>query len=255
MELLRNIVRVGNSAGVILPKEWYGGQAKVVLLQKPISIEKDVLEILSPYLESILGIYLVGSYARNEQTSGSDVDVIAISKNLKKEITSGKYHISIYTLESIEKTLQDNAMIIAPRLLEAKPILNSSLLDALKQVIAKKFVFGKYIEETKRVVKINRELLNLDKEHNPKTSESIVYSLMLRLRGIFIIKTILRKEKYSTRLFLKWLEKAQINKREAIMLYNVYKAVRDNQKIKETIKVDLAEKLLIFIEKEVENVK
>lgn len=255
MELVRNIVRVGNSAGVILPKEWYGGKAKVMLLQKPISIKKDVLEILSPYLESILGIYLVGSYARNEQTSDSDVDIIAISKNLKKEITSGKYHISIYTLENIEKTLQDNAIMIAPRLLEARPILNSSLLDVLKQLIAKKFVFSKYLEETKRVIKINQGLLKLDKEQTTPASESIVYSLMLRLRGIFIIKTILKKEKYSTRLFLKWLEKANMSRKEAIILYNVYKAIRDNQKIKETVRVDLAEKLLKFIEKEVENVK
>jgi predicted nucleotidyltransferase len=255
MELVRNIVRVGNSAGVILPKDWYGGQAKVVLMQKPISIKKDVLEILSPYLESILGIYLVGSYARNEQTSDSDVDVIAISKNLKKEIISGKYHISVYTLESIEKTLQDNAITIAPRLLEARPILNTSLLDALKQLITKKFVFSKYLEETKRVIKINHGLLKLDQEQATPASESIVYSLILRLRGIFIIKTILRKEKYSTRLFLKWLEKANMSRKEAIILYNVYKAIRDNQKIKETVRVDLAEKLLRFVEKEMENVK
>jgi hypothetical protein len=150
--------------------------------------------------------------------------------------------------------LETKQMIPVMTDLKPGPIIIDTL-DALKQLIAKKFVFGKYLEETKRVIKINRELLKLDKEQATSASESIIYSLMLRLRGIFIIKTILGKEKYSTPLFLKWLEKANMGRKEAIILYNVYKAIRDNQKIKETVRVDLAEKLLRFIEKEVENVK
>ena len=45
MELIKNTIRVGNSAGVLLPKEFLNTQVKVVL--QPLNIEKDVIEILS----------------------------------------------------------------------------------------------------------------------------------------------------------------------------------------------------------------
>jgi len=41
MELIKNTIRVGNSAGVLLPKEFLNTQVKVVL--QPLNIEKDVI--------------------------------------------------------------------------------------------------------------------------------------------------------------------------------------------------------------------
>ena len=75
-ELIKPIVKFGNSAGVILPREWLNGKAKIELVEKPLNINKDILEILEPYFNDIQGIYLVGSYARGEQTQESDIDVL-----------------------------------------------------------------------------------------------------------------------------------------------------------------------------------
>ena len=75
---VKKIVKVGNSAGVVLPREWYGGEARVELIKRPMNIQEDVLKILRPHLPNILGIYIVGSYARGEQTSESDVDILVI---------------------------------------------------------------------------------------------------------------------------------------------------------------------------------
>ena len=55
-ELIKPIVRVGNSAGIVLPREWLNGKAKVELIEKPIDIKRDILEILEPYLEDVVGI-------------------------------------------------------------------------------------------------------------------------------------------------------------------------------------------------------
>ena len=44
MELIKNTIRVGNSAGVLLPKEFLNTQVKIVL--QPLNIEKDILDIL-----------------------------------------------------------------------------------------------------------------------------------------------------------------------------------------------------------------
>ena len=75
-ELVKQVVRVGNSAGVILPREWLNAKAKVKLVGEPLNIKKNVLEILAPYLGDVIGIYIVGSYAREEETERSDVDVL-----------------------------------------------------------------------------------------------------------------------------------------------------------------------------------
>ena len=44
MELIKETIRVGNSAGVLLPKEFLNTKVKIVL--QPLNIEKDILEIL-----------------------------------------------------------------------------------------------------------------------------------------------------------------------------------------------------------------
>ena len=71
MELVRKIVRVGNSSGVVLPIEWLNGTAKVELIRKPLNIKKDILEIIDTFLKNVLGVYLTGSYARGEETENT----------------------------------------------------------------------------------------------------------------------------------------------------------------------------------------
>jgi len=245
MELLRNVGRWGNSAGVLLPREWLGSQVKVIFLNRTLDIKREALSILEPYLEDVLGIYLVGSYARGEQEPDSDVDIIALSKKTKKEISSGKYHISLITLESAKKTILKNPILILPRLNEAKVILNSSLLEELKSVKLTKESFKNFIDETKRIIKIDSGFIALDRKQGREIldSVSIIYSLILRLRSVFLIKCLFNKRNYSKKEFLNWLKKGS-NAEESEKTYEVYKAIRDNKKINEKIKIETAEKLL-----------
>ena len=194
-EVVRSIRRWGNSAGVLLPREWLGKEARVILVDRSLEIRKEVFDILSGYLEDILGIYLTGSYARNEQTEESDIDIIAISNKTKKEIISGRYHVSIATLESIKKTLETNPELILPRIDEAKIILNSSLLDELKSKRIGRNSFKGFIEDSRRIIKINRGFVELDKEQGFKDLDSVnvIYSIILRLRGVFLINKLLKK--------------------------------------------------------------
>ena len=251
MELLRNVARWGNSAGVLLPKEWMGNQVRVIFVDRTLEIKKESLSILEPYLEDILGIYLVGSYARGEQEQDSDIDMIAISKETKKEIISGKYNISIITLESAKKTLEKNLLLILPRLNEAKVIINSSLLEELKSVKIDKKQFRNFIEESERIIRIDKGLIRLDKEQGSEYIDSeIIYSLILRLRGIFLIKTLIKRKEYFKKEFLKWVNK-EIKEIELEKVYNAYKSIRDNKKTKAIIKIETAENLVMFLEKEV----
>jgi predicted nucleotidyltransferase len=253
--LTRKIVRVGNSAGVILPREWYGGEARIELVKKPLDLKKDILEILMPHLSSILGIYIVGSYARGEQSPESDVDVIVISYNLRKEINSDKYHISIYPLESIRNTIEKSPIMILPRLLEAKALLNESLLEELRNNEVKKVKFKEFAEDTKRIIKINKELIDMEKAQGYIHSKSIIYSLILRLRALFLARGILNRKVYSKKEFKDWLNKEVKDKEGIKKTYLIYENVKNNKRIGAKIKVEipLVEKILSLLEKEVKN--
>src|SRR3989338_11049278 len=132
-ELIKPIVRVGNSAGVLLPKNWINGKARIELIEKPIDIKKDILEILDPYLQNIEGIYLIGSYARGEQTKESDVDVLVITNKINKKIKRGKYELILISKENVESALEKNILPILPLLKEAKPIINSILIKKYRE--------------------------------------------------------------------------------------------------------------------------
>ncbi|MBS3141212.1 nucleotidyltransferase domain-containing protein [Candidatus Woesearchaeota archaeon] len=247
MEILRNVGKWGNSAGVLLPKEWIGKEVTVILIDRTNEIKKEVFDILSPYLEDIIGIYLVGSYARNEPKKNSDIDIMIISQKTKKEIFSGKYSISISPLESIKKTLEKNPLMVYPRLIEAKTILNKSLLEELSSKKPKKKDFYGFIQDTKRIIKINKEALN---QKSKFVQKEVIYSLILRLRGIFIINCILKNKKYTNHDFEKMLEKNNIDCKN---VYEVYSAVKSNKKTKIKINVSEAEKLLELLQLKIKN--
>lgn len=252
MEIIKNVQGWGNSAGVLLPREWLGKEVQIVLIDRTLEIKKEIFNILSEYLYDIIGIYLTGSYARNEQEKESDIDIIAISKNIKKLIISDKYHISIIPIDAVKKSIKKNPISIIPRLIEAKAIMNASLLDELKDVKIEKKSFKEFIAETKRIIQINEGLLNIDLKQKKEflDSNEIIYSIILRLRGIFLIKNILEKEKYSKKSFFKYME-TEINKDEIDKIYRIYRYVRDKKKIKEKVKIEAIEKLLNLLKREV----
>ena len=249
MEIINSVRSWGNGAGVLVPKDWEGKQVRITLMDRTPEIRAEIFKILDKYLYDIIGIYLVGSYARNEQTAESDIDVIAVSNNVKKEIISGKYHISVYPLESVKKTMKNFPVMIYPRILEARPILNENLLNQLKSIKISRDKFKEFLEDTQRIININRGLIELDSEDEYLSSNGVIYSLILRLRAIFIIKSMLSKKKYFNQLFKKWLVQ-NIGKENSEKFYLIYNSVKDNKKVKIKVKISESEKLLDFLEKE-----
>jgi len=252
-ELVKPVIKVGNSAGVLLPREWLNGKAKIELIEKPLNIKKDVLEILDPYLEDIIGIYLVGSYARNEQTKKSDVDILAISEETGRTIISGKYEITIVPFDAILDTLRDYPERIYPKIIDAKAFLNKNLLEKLKEIKFDKDSFKNYISDSKRMIKTGKELIRLDKmEGEVLKSEGVIYSALLRLRALYMIKSVLTDKKYTNKAFRRWiLSKLKIGEVEYEKIYEIYRNVRDSKKVKSKIGINIAEKLNSLLEEEI----
>jgi len=253
-EHIKEVRQVGNSGGVLVPKEWLGKQVKVTLIDRTREIKKEAFKILDPYLKDIYGIYLVGSYSRNEQTRESDVDILVISNKTRKTILSGKYSVEIYTLDGIKNTLKKDPIMVYPRLFEAKALLNEGLLNELKSIKIAASSFKIFFEDCLRAIKINKEFIALDKLDGDtlESVEAVAYSTMLRLRGIYMVKSFLERKPYSNDKFKRWvLDSSEISQSDFDEFYGAYSDVKLNKIPKKRIKIKSAETLINLLEKEV----
>lgn len=249
-EIRRIAVPIGNSSHVILPKDWEGYEISLTKIET--DPKKDILKFLEPYLSDIIGIYLYGSYARKENEKNSDIDVIVI--------TDKKINIEVkkpFDLTQIEKDKLDNFRKINPILFysflfEAETILNNSFLEDFRKEEFNKKYFNEYIKDTTRVIDINQKLLNLDKSEIYVNS-NLIYSLILRLRGVYILETLLKKEKFSNDSFLKLIRNKLAH--DPKIYYDIYRAIRDNKKPEKKIKTEEANKLFDLLNNLLKEIK
>ncbi len=254
-QIRKKVARSGNSGAVWIPKNWLGEEVIVTRLETPkLSLEEEIINIVLPYLRGISGIFLYGSYARKEETKDSDIDVLIIVEHKFKAENTKKFDIEVIEIKKIKEAVQKNPFVYAI-INEAKPVINSALLDELKQ---SKKDFKSFInwfkETTKDSIKSTEELIELDKlESNYLTSYSVIYSLILRLRGVFLISLLLNNKSFSNYLFKKFILK-HISEHEFNKVCKVYRGIRDNKKIENLeIEINTADKLLEVLRKEVEN--
>jgi len=253
IEQIRQTKKWGNSGGILLPREWIGKQVKAILIDRTEEIKKEVFDILSKYLTDIQGIYIIGSYARNEQTKDSDIDIIAVSNNTKRVISSGKYNLQIYTLQGLKNTLKNYPISIYPSLLEAKTIMNQSLLEELKQTKITRSSFTMYLEECKRVLNINKKIVELEsKEGKYLKSLNVIYSAFLRLRGLYLMKFVLEKKNSTKNEFYSWFKKyINLSNESWERALSIYKSIKDNKTIKVQFTIEDTLKILNLIAEKV----
>ena len=122
---IKKTIKVGNSAGVLLPRRLLGSKVKVTILNRPLNVKKDVMKILDDYLEDILGVYILN-------ISKNMVEILAISIDLNEIIHEGKYKVNIVPLDLIKRDVKINPRV-RMKLNEAKIILNKALLFELRK--------------------------------------------------------------------------------------------------------------------------
>ena len=252
-QLVKRVVSSGNGGAVWVPRSWLGEDIVVIRPKKPkLSIAERILRVLVPYLQDVVGVFLYGSYARDEQDSDSDVDVLVVAKNKFTVKKHKKMDIKVVELDKLKETMEKNPIMYLSVIREAKAVVNSSLLDDLKKVKVDYKNFKWFIETAIDHVKSSKEFIELDKLYSEYlASYSVLYSIMLRLRGVFLIKCLIDKKEYSNKLFKKWLLKHNISALEYKTAYGIYRCVRDNKKVKSKIKISIAEDLLNILVREI----
>ncbi len=248
MEITKQIIKVGNGAGVLVPREWLNGTAKVQLIEKPLNIKEDIINILDPYLPNILSVMVVGSYARGEQTQRSDIDVLVITDSIKKTIKKGKYDFILISKDSIEKALENNILPILPMLKEAKPIINASLIRKYAETPLTKKNLAVHTELTKSAMNVVKEHLKLSIMMKEKIiSEGFAYSLGLRMRQVYIVDCLINKKSQSN----KELKKVILKVTGSLGLYEGYLRVKDDKKAQKKLPLEEAQKALAYVIKKI----
>lgn len=254
-QIVKTVVKSGNGGAVWVPKDWLGQEVVVILPEKPkLGLKEKIVHLLEPYLKDIISVGIYGSYARNEQTRKSDIDVLVITKDksIKLDFKGEKLDVVSFPIDKFKTAIQKYPAIFYQMVQEAEPLINSYVFEELKNIRINKESFKNYLKETKEHIKSNRELLELDKIDNTYLkSYSVLYSSILRLRGLFIMKCILKKDKFSNKNFKDWLITKGLNNKEYEVCYIAYRLIRDSKDTKSLkIKIDIAEKALNILEKE-----
>lgn len=254
-EIVKEVMPFGNGSIVYTPKKWVGQTVRVILEGKPLNIKKDALEALQPFLEHVKGIFLHGSFARNEQTPDSDIDVLVVAGRKFKPEKKDKFDFTVIEESILRKELQGkDPFYIYFVLQEAKPILNRALLEELKQIKIDERNFKWLLEEAESALRISEEFLGLDKLQKRKSLDSttVVYSLMLRLRSFFLLHCLLHEGKYSNAGFRAFLQSRGLQKELVEDFYAIYRAERNERKNTVRVSLKSAEMLYLVAKKELE---
>ena len=245
---IKKAVKAGNSSSVILPRAWLHKEVRIELLERtPESVLLDVLNIIKnkiPLID-IIGIYLVGSYARGEETEDSDIDILVVTKHINEpEIKEGIYSITIASKKIIEKKLETNLFPIGQMLKEAKPLLNSDYLSSINIQVTKNNI-NWYLKTTKEKLELIKASLQKIKKIDPR----IIYTLILRIKTLYIIEKLISNKNYSGKEFRDLIDK--IAGKNA---YASYLSVKNNSEEKSLCLKEEAEKLASYLEMQLREV-
>jgi len=254
-KIIRPIIQVGNSSGVILPKEWLNQRAEVHLItNNPMNILSDTLNILNGKVKTneIMGIYVAGSHARKENRLDSDIDIIVITMNIDMTIKKGRYEISVVSKKKLDNYLKENIIHYVPMIAEAKPLLNEYLIKKFLEniKITKKNVEW-YINTTKVSVKENEDLIEISKKLKEiKIGDAVAYSLVLRIRGFYILDCLKDKKLWNNHNFVKMIKK--ISGSDVAYKRYIY-LKKDNNQLKDLLPLEEGEKLLSYLKDKLEH--
>src|SRR4030042_4257438 len=190
--IIKQTREVGTSAGVLLPRNWLNKRVVVTLFEP--SKEKILQDIMNCLFkqnlnEDVKGIYLFGSYSRGDFDFNSDIDILVITGKTNKLINYNNYEILLVSESTFSKNLPNNLNYLS-LLKEIKVIFNKELIDKYRN---KKYKLNikKYLPEIEKISKINKDAVKMCKENNMNIPDGIAYSIILRLRELYLIKCFL----------------------------------------------------------------
>ena len=239
----KEVVPFGNGSMVVTPKKWLGEKVVVVLQETEFDVAAEILDLLKPHLSNVQGVFLYGSFARNEQTENSDIDVLVIADKKFDLPETDRFDVTVSTKDSFIRELgRDSTLFLRQIVSEAKPILNGLLLSELKGIEVNPDMKA-YFEDTLGAFKKTQELLNESRGKEFLESNTAIYSLILRLKGLFSIQCFKKNARFSNKKFSGMLKGHGFSGKTINELLEAYRDERKEKKPKIKVSVRTAEKL------------
>ncbi|MFH1256965.1 MAG: DUF2080 family transposase-associated protein [Candidatus Diapherotrites archaeon] len=257
-EVVKEVVPFGNGSIVYTPKKWVGQTVRVILEGEPLNLRESIMEPLQPFLEHVKGVFLHGSFARNEQSRESDIDVLVVADEKFVPEKKGRLDFTVISEAVLRKELAGKDPFYVYNILqEARPILNESLLKELKGIKIDKRNFKWLLDESESALKIAKEFLELDRQQKRETLDStaIIYTMVLRLKRLFMVQRVLENKKYSNKGFKEFMESKGLAKELVERTHKIYGAERDERKAAESISIQETGQLYEVVENELKKMK
>jgi len=257
MEIIsRKAIKSGNASAVVLPKSWLNKNVKVELVDKnKETILHDVLDIVKSHIDlsEIIGIYLVGSHARGDNEYASDVDILIISEKTDRELIKKEdYEILIVSLNLLNYKLNENLLPIGTMLKEAQPLLNNNFLKGITINVTKNNI-KLYMETTEDRLKIIKSSIDRieNKKPNGKLSDAIAYSLILRLRTLYMIDCLRNKKAYNKNEFIELTKRVS----GSLTAYERYVYSKSNEDSRRVLLLSEGKKLYIYLKEYLQKIR
>jgi predicted nucleotidyltransferase len=218
MIIIKKTREVGKSSGVILPRKWLNRNVMVQLITNSLeTISKEVLDILlkKNILNEVIGIYLAGSYARGEENPYSDVDILVVTSKTNKILKEDNYEITCINEENLEEALKKDLYIVS-LLQEARPLLNEKSLRYYKSMMNPRTFKLSILNEIRRILKLNEIIMKDESTVN----NGVIYSLILRLRELYLLDCIFKRKIPSKKEFLELVDNDK--------LYKMYEDIKND---------------------------
>lgn len=210
----------GNSASVYVPKGW----AEKKVLIRLLSPKEMILDVIEPHMSNIIGAYLYGSYARGEETPSSDIDALVITNHSIDLAYDKPLDMIILTPREIKTILDEDPIQLWPIIQECEPIINESYLEKLKSTEVNPRKYLPLVRETKEKLQKYKRMIERGEKVGP-----VIYSMMLRLRAIYLARLMMSGGRYSNDNFRRYVVSQGIEGDSYDNLSVVYHCVRDNE--------------------------
>lgn len=252
---IKKAVKAGNSSAVVLPRAWLNKEVRVELVKKTNDIIlHETLTLVKKHIEMdrIIGIYLVGSYARGEEDQYSDIDVLIVTDKIDREmISEGIYNILIVSFALLGQKLRNDLLPVGQMIKEAKPLLNASYINSLNIEVTKENVDW-YIKTTEEKIDLIEKIIDKMKKRNKKyLDDKIAYTLILRIRTLDIIEKLIENKNHSKKEFIKIINNLSGGKNS----YERYLAAKNDSKENKGISIEEAERLHNYLCKQLIEIK
>ena len=203
-----------------------------------VSYSLDFESFLIGKIEGIDRIILHCAVARGDFDDKSDVDILVITDNINKVINIENYEIFLISEDNLEKKLS-KSLYLASAIKEIVPLMNQNLLKKFKNINIK-ININELVKEIERILRINKDIIDSAKEHKEKLLDGTAYSLVLRLRELYLLKCIMENRKPNKKEFLSLIDKD---------LYDAYVRIKGNEKEVNKVNIKSAEDIYNLIKK------